>query len=147
MNNILFNSSHAENDFSVNGGENYIDHKKFRLTLVEEGIIENYVKPGILIESVDMWEIKKQNLILAKNQPYAVLVVQGHLAEVSRDAKETAASKEYVGITRAKALIVDSLGHRIVSNFYLSVNKPHIKTKIFNDRNEAIKWLRERLKD
>lgn len=131
----------------MDSSETYIDHIKFRLTVVEEGIIENYVKPGVLIDSDDMWEIKKQNLLLSKNQPYAVLVVQGHLATVSKDAKETAASKEYVGITRAKALIVDSLGHRIVSNFYLNVNKPHIKTKIFNNRNEAIYWLREKLKD
>ncbi len=122
-----------------------IDLDKFNLTLVEPGIIENYIKPGVLIEAADAWELKRQNLLLAEQKEYCVLVVSGHLSSVSKEAREVVASREFVVKTKAKALIVDSLGHRIVGNFYLSVNKPYIKTKIFSDRSEALKWLRTQL--
>lgn len=124
-----------------------IDFDKFHLTLVENGIIENYVKPGVLIEAADAWEIKRQNLILSDQKEYCVLVVSGHLSSVSKEAREVVASREFIGKTLAKALLVDSLGHRIVGNFYLSVNKPKIKTKIFSDRTEALKWLRNQLNE
>lgn len=124
-----------------------IDLDKFNLTLVEAGIIENYIKPGVLIEAADAWELKRQNLLLAEQKEYCVIVVSGHLSSVSKEAREVVASREFVVKTKAKALIVDSLGHRIVGNFYLSVNKPYIKTKIFSDRSEALKWLRIQLSD
>jgi hypothetical protein len=122
-----------------------IDLDKFRITFVESGIIENYIKPGVLIEVADAWELKRQNLLLSDQREYCVLVVSGHLSSVSKEAREVVASAEFVGKTKAKALMVDSLGHRIVGNFYLSVNKPAIKTKIFSDRAEALKWLRKQL--
>jgi hypothetical protein len=124
-----------------------IDLDKFNLTLVEAGIIENYIKPGVLIEAADAWELKRQNLLLAEQKEYCVIVVSGHLSSVSKEAREVVASREFVVKTKAKALIVDSLGHRIVGNFYLIVNKPYIKTKIFSDRSEALKWLRIQLSD
>jgi hypothetical protein len=124
-----------------------IDLEKYRLTLVESGIIENYVKPGVLIEAADVWEIKRQNLILTDQKEYCVMIISGHLSSVSKEAREVVASREFMGNTLAKALIVDSLGHRIVGNFYLSVNKPFIKTKIFSDRTEALKWLRIQLNE
>ncbi len=124
-----------------------IDFDKFHLTLVEHGIIENYVKPGVLIEAADAWELKRQNLLLSDQKEYCVLVVSGHLSSVSKEAREVVASREFIGKTLAKALLIDSLGHRIVGNFYLSVNKPKIKTKIFSDRTEALKWLRNQLSE
>ena len=75
------------------------------------------------------------------------MVISGHLSSVSKEAREVVASREFMGKTLAKALIVDSLKHRIVGNFYLSVNKPNIKTKIFSERAEALKWLRIQLNE
>lgn len=124
-----------------------IEIAKFRLTLIENGIIENYIKPGVTVEASDLWELKRLNLMLAEEKPYCVLTVSGHLSSISKEARETVASKTFAGITKAKALVVDSLGQRIVGNFYLTVNKPHIKTKIFGNREEAIVWLREQQND
>ncbi len=43
----------------------YID--KVRMSLLEEGIIENYYLGGKPIEPADMWEAKKINLELSEN--------------------------------------------------------------------------------
>lgn len=119
-----------------------VDLEKFTAKLIEPGLVENYIKPGMHMEPRDAWELKKINQDMNEGNPYGVLIVSGHLSSVSKEAREIVASREFVGQTVAKALLVDSLGHRIVGNFYLSVNKPFIKTRIFTDRTEAIKWLK-----
>ena len=120
-----------------------IHTKKIRIRFLEEGIVENYFKGGDLMEVDDFIELKKVNLNLFANKPYTVLVEAEELTSFSKESREYVASKEYVGLTIAKALYIKSLGQRIVGNFYLHVNKPHIKTKLFTDRTKAIDWLRE----
>ena len=122
-----------------------IETTKFKATMIEPGLIENYIKPGVNIDVADAWEIKKSNLELSIGNNYAVLVFSGHLSSVSKGAREVVASRQFVGKTIAKALLVDSLGHRIVGNFYLTVNKPLITTKIFTDRETALNWLRAQI--
>ncbi|MBK9191731.1 MAG: hypothetical protein IPM77_09575 [Crocinitomicaceae bacterium] len=119
-----------------------IETVKFKAKMIEPGLIENYIKPGVNIDVADAWEIKKSNMELTNGNSYAVLVVSGHLSSVTKGAREVVASRQFVGKTIAKALLVDSLGHRLVGNFYLTVNKPLITTKIFTDREAAINWLR-----
>lgn len=125
--------------------QNEIDTKKFKATMIEPGLIENYIKPGVNIDVSDAWEIKKSNLELTNGNSYAVLVVSGHLSSITKGAREVVASRQFVGKTIAKALLVESLGHRIVGNFYLTVNKPLITTRVFTDREVALHWLRSQI--
>lgn len=113
---------------------------------MEKGIIENFFKGGDIIEVDDFLELRKENLKIALNQPYTVLVEAEELTSFSKESRELAASKEFVGITIAKALYIKSLGQRIIGNFYLHVNKPHIQTKLFTHRIKAINWLRDEYK-
>lgn len=122
-----------------------LELEKFTVTILEPGIVEDHVKSGMHMETRDVWNLKKINQDLMGNRTYAVLISSGHLSSVSKNAREVVASKEFVGRTLAKALLVESLGHRIVGNFYLTVNRPFIKTRIFTDRNEALHWLRLQL--
>lgn len=43
--------------------------------------------------------------------------------------------------TIADALLIFSLPHKILANFYMNFNKPMKPTKIFNSRDKAIAWL------
>ncbi len=118
---------------------------KCRAVLLEPGLLENKVLDGYTLEADDVLELKKVNVELTNDDNYAVLVIFGHLTEVSQGARELIASKEFQRKTVAKALLVTNIGHRLLGNFYLSVNKPSIKTRLFTDRNSAIDWLRTEL--
>lgn len=120
--------------------------EKFEITLLEKGIIENHVFPQITIDAADILEIKKYNLAFAQNDPYVVLVTSGHLSGVTKEAMELSAGKDFAKETMAKALLIESTGHKIVGNFYIRVKKPYIKTKIFSDRAKALTWLRSFIK-
>ncbi len=123
-----------------------IDLDKFEVMLLEDGIIENFIKPMKHVDLVDIVQLKEANKSLANGKPYTVLVVSGHLASISKEAKELTASKEFAQNTIAKALICDSLGSKLVVNLYLKINKPYILTKSFTNKNEAVNWLRSHLK-
>ncbi|MEX1001751.1 MAG: hypothetical protein WDZ35_06515 [Crocinitomicaceae bacterium] len=117
------------------------------ITLLEDGILENIVHDGCTVTAENLKEIKAANLQLMGEQPYCVLIVSGMMSDISTEARELAASAEFVQNTIAKALLVNSLGHRLVGQFYIKINRPCIKTKLFTDKTKAMMWLRKQLSD
>ncbi|MBX3162942.1 MAG: hypothetical protein KF900_00545 [Bacteroidetes bacterium] len=95
----------------------------------------------------DIWELRKVNLRLSENKPCAVLVQAEEFTSFSKEVRELLASRAYTGRTVAKALVYKSIGQHILANFYLHVNKPHIKTKIFACPQKAMTWLREEIQN
>ncbi|MCC6371663.1 MAG: hypothetical protein IT236_11710 [Bacteroidia bacterium] len=122
-----------------------VEIEKARLTLLEEGIIEVYFMGDKTIEVADIMEVRRINLNLSEGRPYAVLVESEDMTSYSRETRELLASKGFMGLTKAKALVFKNLAQRIIGNFYLHVNKPHIKTRLFNDRRKAIIWLKREI--
>ena len=119
-------------------------YNKVEFNNLGNGIIENIVKGGVSIEYEDVLQIKETNQSLANGKKYVLLISSEPFATISKAARELSASKEFAETTLAKAILVDSLGQTLVVNFYLSINKPKIKTKMFSmkDRDKAIEWLK-----
>lgn len=61
---------------------------------------------------------------------------------LTKEARENAIKLEKDTPVIASALIVNNLASRIVANFYIKVNKPKIKNKLFGTMEEAAKWLK-----
>lgn len=62
----------------------------------------------------------------------------------SNDAREYfARSEEHSSVRLSQALILSSLAHRIVGNFYLKFNKPNCPARIFSKPVDAVEWIRE----
>lgn len=118
---------------------------KIKAILIEDCIIENKITENSCIDVYDVIAIKQENLKLANGKKYAVLVTPGQYSTITKEARELVSSYEFTIDTIAKALIVNSLAHRIIGNFYIKVNKPFIKTQIFTDKEKAIIWLRNQL--
>ncbi|MDP1800715.1 MAG: hypothetical protein Q8L81_05155 [Bacteroidota bacterium] len=123
-----------------------ITTEKFEVTLLEKGIVEDFIRPGVVMEVEDITSLKKHNYEQAGNKPYVILVTAGELISFSKEARELAASKEFIDAALAKALLINSTAHRIIGNFYLKVNKPYLHTRIFSDRTKALNWLRTFIK-
>lgn len=119
-----------------------ITTSKFEVTLLENGIVENYIKAGIVVEAEDLEELKKISSDLAGHKPYMILVTSGELASFSKEARELSASKAFITNAEAKAIVVDSIAKKIIGNFYLKVNKPYLQTRLFSDREKALEWLK-----
>lgn len=111
-----------------------------------EHLVENRFHSGAAVDVEEILKIKQANESLFLNQKYAVLAIASEFSTITRDAQSLMASKAFVKNTVAKAILVQYLGQKIMGNFYLNFNKPHIKTKIFTEREKAIEWLYLQLK-
>lgn len=112
---------------------------------IEEDIFENHVLAHKTVEVKDIYEVKKANLKLANGKPYALLVTKGEFSLISPEVRKVISSKAFAQDTIAKALVTDSVADIIIGRFYIKINKPYIKTKLFKNRDKAMLWLRNQL--
>lgn len=115
------------------------------IRLLGKNVLENKVRDNAIIDVEQIHEIKAANMQLCGGEDYVVLVDSGHFSTITKEARELSACPKFAQNTVAKALLVYSLGHRLVGEFYIKVNKPKIITKVFTDREKAISWLQAQL--
>lgn len=117
-----------------------------RAVLLEPGLIENSIETDIDLQPEHVQQMKKANHELAAGRRYAVLVTSHPYSSFSPEARVYSARPEFVQDTIASALVIQSMAQRLVGNFYLQVNRPHIPTRLFTDREAALEWLREEVR-
>ena len=61
---------------------------------------------------------------------------------MDRESRNYASGKEVSKITEAMALLIKSPVSKVLGNIFLGINKPPYPTKLFTDKEEAIKWLK-----
>ncbi|TNE55874.1 MAG: hypothetical protein EP338_01865 [Bacteroidetes bacterium] len=61
--------------------------------------------------------------------------------DLDPEVREWAAAPDGNKKTIADALVVNNLAHKLLANFYMRFNKPVKPTRIFNKREQALKWL------
>ncbi|MGE0566545.1 MAG: hypothetical protein AB7O73_01235 [Bacteroidia bacterium] len=119
-----------------------IDFDKGKTTLLEDGIVETTIYDGKYLECEDLIALKNANMKLTGGKEYGVLFDTGELTSLSKETRELAASKEFAQNTVAMAILIRNLGHKLIANFFINVNKPHITTKVFTNKKDALVWLR-----
>ena len=84
-----------------------------------------------------------QNLI-GPRKVLNIVDLRGQFVYFSKEARKYAATDEKLNQMRiAEAILVDNVAIRIAAQFYLSLFKPPVKTKLFSDLLEARKWLEQ----
>lgn len=77
----------------------------------------------------------------AENRKLKLLVLPGQNTSATREAREY--SQNSTLKCKAEAILIHSLAQRIISNFYISFkNKADYPIKMFNTKDEAVKWLK-----
>lgn len=139
--------------FRTSKQSNLMQHIEYKTTTtvvrqLEDNIFENHVIAHKTVELEHIYEVKKANLKLANGKPYALLVSKGDFSSITSEVRTVISSKEFAQNTIAKALLIDSVADKIIGQFYIKINKPFIITKLFikKDRDKALDWLREQLK-
>jgi hypothetical protein len=81
-----------------------------------------------------IWEMAEYNDAL-------VLMKPGNGTEFDQSARNFSAGPNGTRFTLADAIVVESLAHKLIANFYLKINKPLVPTRVFSNTKEAEKWL------
>lgn len=118
-------------------------HRESVINFTDIGIVYIKLKDNIQIELEDS---KKQFQLLKSKydgiNKYLILVEIGNDCSISKDAREFGERPESNEMTKAVAVIVKSLAHRIIVNFIIKfTNHQPMKMKIFDDKQKAMDWL------
>lgn len=111
---------------------------------IRDGILFFEYKKDAFIDLEAAIEIVDHRIQLQKSQPYPVLCDITKVKSFDKQAR-TYLANEGSQLVSAVALIVGSPARKHMSNFYLTVNKPAVPTRVFTSREEALMYLKELL--
>src|SRR3954468_16497382 len=78
--------------------------------------------------------------------PHPILKIPGKYTTVDKDTRNHVAKGDGARFSIAECFILRSLAHKLVGNFYLSVEKPQKPTRFFNSVPEGEIWLKTFIK-
>lgn len=117
------------------------DFLKLKMVLYSNGIMNVIFKENLLIELNDIKDVVSWVGEIANGRKFINLMEGADNTDLDTEVRSFAASSEENKYTIADAMVISNQAQRIVTNFYLKVNKPYKPTKIFTDRDKAIDWL------
>lgn len=109
----------------------------------DNGIVYIKLKDNVQVELEDS---KKQYHLLKSRydgiNKHIILVETGIDTSISKEAREFGESPESNEMTKAMAVIVKSLAHRIIINFIIKFTRYQtMKMRMFDNKQKAIDWL------
>lgn len=109
--------------------------------LCSDGIVRILLKRN---SELNIPELKVNNLALnelVEDKKYAFLYyTEDDTVTHSSEARAFGKKNENAVPKLCTAVVVNSLAHKLVANFYLKFNKPTIPFKVFDQMNDAEKW-------
>ena len=70
-----------------------------------------------------------------------ILLTGGDFMNQDKESREFNASEEVTQYCSAIAFLSDSLGKKLLANFFISMNRDKVPMKFFTSNEEAFKWL------
>lgn len=116
-------------------------HPTARIVYNGEGIIVVTIKDDIELTLQDIKDHREICRRMVGEQPHCVLAIAGERTRATEEGRIYAASHIPAGRV-AEAIIVHSLPVRILANFYLRFHKPGLPTRLFDNYEDAMSWLR-----
>ncbi len=114
--------------------------------LGEDGIYRQQMFENVHVNLEDAKELFARNEELSDGTTRPLLVIVAGTRSLSREARSHFSGKESVRLFSAVALLVESPLTRVISNFFIGLNKPLFPVKIFSSEKDALEWLKDYLK-
>src|SRR3989344_3360742 len=118
-------------------------NSKYEITILEDYIFKLKPFEGVEIDLEDAREMRRVYLKFSEGRPFAILLDATQNFTPTDEARRLIASKEFTEKRFAAAFVTTTLANKIIGNFFIKFNKPASPTKLFNDEETALHWLRE----
>ncbi len=106
------------------------------------GIVRVTMLPGVEETQADAQATMHAASTLLAGRRLPILVDMRNMKAQERQARQQYASPEAVEITQAVGLLVGSRVSQLIANFFITLTKVVVPTKLFTDEAEAITWLK-----
>ncbi len=110
--------------------------------LDEQGVIRGREADTGTFELADAQEAIAAIRQLAGDRKRPLVVDISDLRTMTREARAYFTHPDHGEFLNAVALVVRSLLSRAIGNFFLGLNRPAVPTRLFNDEEEALAWVR-----
>lgn len=119
-----------------------ISENKFTLSYNNDGYYELFIKDNVEIFLEDMHLIvEAQKNLVGKRIP--ILISGGKYSTTNVEVMKFLAKNENMPYSKVSAYITNSISQKLLGNFYIKINKPQRPTKFFNNKEDAIAWLKQ----
>jgi hypothetical protein len=118
---------------------------KYKVSWLEGNVFKIDVNESAFLELDDIREIQMHKAQLTKGALYCVLFVCPHFGNLSKECREYLALPETNVNAVAKAVITPNMGTRMLTDFFILVNKPPVLHKAFSNISEAHEWMAEQM--
>jgi hypothetical protein len=109
---------------------------------IESGILYFVYKKNAAIDLNAAKQIVDERIRFQQQKDYPIFCDIRGIKNIDKAARDFLA-KEGSSYTKGVAVVVDTPMTKIISNFYLGLNKPIAPTKMFTDRQEALNYLQQ----
>lgn len=109
---------------------------------IVDGVMYGQYKPNVTIDLDAAKQIARDRLKLSNDKDYPSLVLISQVNNVTKEARDYFSTGDGVKHMKKMALLTNSPIGRMVGNFYLTINKPTIPTKLFTSKEDALTWLK-----
>ena len=117
------------------------DEPHFTMKIHDNCLIEFKVKKGISLTAEDVWRSRDLSVQYKPNTKFYVLTEAEDEFTPTQDARRAGASKEYSQHVNALAFYSDNMLLKILGNLFITVSRPIVPTKFFDEREKAVEWL------
>ncbi len=123
--------------------KNAVEVECYHTWMDEEGIVRTKVKLNAQITLDDAKENSNavNGFFLGKKFP--ILVDSRQIKSITREARHHFSAQGRDTKANAYAILINSDISRVVGNFFLGINKPAVPTKLFDNEEEAVEWLKQ----
>jgi hypothetical protein len=123
------------------------NEKNFDMVVHDDRFIEFKVRKGISFTAEDIWLSRDLSVKYMPGKKFFVLTEAEGEFNPTPDARQAGASKEYAKHVAALALWSDNTILKILGNLFISIKKPAVPTRMFDEREKAVEWLRAKMKE
>jgi hypothetical protein len=123
-----------------------IELEKAFVYLLSHNILKIQIKENADVEVDDIIKIQEAKIKLLGDNKHFVLFITPNNGIMTKEAREFAAGDLVNKNALLKAIVIPNLGMKIISNFFIKINKPIVEHKLFLNESDALKWLQLRSK-
>jgi len=111
------------------------------IILHDEGYVAFRYKAGVVVDLKAARDDHEASIKLTNSEPHPTIVDARGLKRVSYEARVFQGREEIKNKITAAAIIVGSLITKVITNLYVTFQKPKFPIKTFSNEKDAMKWL------
>ena len=116
------------------------------ISMNEEGIGFMHFKDGIHQEVEDQMENLKYLIEITNNKHTPFVITAGEHVTLTKDARDNSLKIEDISPMFGTAVVVQNLAYKLITDFYLKVQRPKRPFAVFTSKEKAIEWCRQFIK-